>query len=233
VADRLVLWDIDGTLISCGPAGRLALETGAGRAAGLTEVPQVVMSGKTDPQIVTEILTAAGIPKAEILGLLPRALSEAELALANSEETIKREGRVHPGIREMLAALTETGVVRQTLVTGNIAANAALKVGAFDLGEFIDFEVGAYGSDDSDRNRLVPVCLERISDLRGEVYAPERVWVIGDTSNDLECARAAGVRCLLVGTGKLGFDSVRDLGADAQVENLADTDSVLKVLFDG
>ena len=191
------------------------------------------MSGKTDPQIVTEILTAAGIPKAEIAGLLPRALSEAELTLANSEETIKREGRVHLGVRELVAALAGIGAVRQTLVTGNVAANAMLKVGAFGLGDFIDFEVGAYGSDDPDRNCLVPICLERISDLRGEVYALERVWVIGDTPNDLKCAQAAGVRCLLVGTGRLGFDSVRDLGADAQVENLADTDSVLNILFDG
>jgi len=191
------------------------------------------MSGKTDPQIVTEILTAAGIPKAEIADLLPRALSEAELTLANSEETIKREGRVHLGVRELVAALAGIGAVRQTLVTGNVAANAMLKVGAFGLGDFIDFEVGAYGSDDPDRNCLVPICLERISDLRGEVYALKRVWVIGDTPNDLKCARAAGVRCLLVGTGRLGFDSVRDLGADAQVENLADTDSVLNILFDG
>jgi phosphoglycolate phosphatase-like HAD superfamily hydrolase len=192
-----------------------------------------VMSGKTDPQIVAEILTAAGIPKSEVAGLLPLALSVAERTLATSEETIKREGYVHRGVRELLTALAETGSVRQTLVSGNIAANAALKVGAFGLEGFLDFEVGAYGSDNSDRDRLVPICLKRVSDLRGETYPVEQVWVIGDTPNDLKCARAAGVRCLLVGTGRLGSDSVRDLGADAQLENLADTDSVLKILLDG
>ena len=191
------------------------------------------MSGKTDPQIVTEILTAAGIPKEEIAGLLPLALSEAELALAHSEGSIKREGHLHPGVRELLAALAETGSVRQTLVTGNIAANAALKVGAFGLEDHLDFEVGAYGSDNPDRDCLVPISLNRVSGLRGEVYLVGRVWVIGDTSNDLKCARAAGVRCLLVGTGRRGFVSVRDLGADAQLENLADTVSVFDALFHG
>jgi phosphoglycolate phosphatase len=192
----------------------------------------VVMSGKTDPQIVTEILTAAGIPKEEIAGLLPQALSEAELTLAHSKESIKREGHVHPGVRELLAALARTGAVRQTLVTGNIGANAALKVGVFGLADHLDFEVGAYGSDNPDRDSLVPISLDRVSDLRGEVYPAERVWVIGDTPNDLQCARAAGVRCLLVGTGRRGFVSVRDLGADAQFETLADTASVVKALFD-
>jgi phosphoglycolate phosphatase len=211
----------------------LALETGAGRAAGLAEVPHVVMSGKTDPQIVTEILTAAGIAQEEIAHLLPLALSEAEFTLAHSVESIKREGHPHPGVREMLAGLAEAGSVRQTLVTGNIAANAALKVGAFGLKDHLDFEVGAYGSDNPDRDCLVPISLNRVSGLRGEVYPLERVWVIGDTANDLKCARAAGVRCLLVGTGQRGFVSVRDLGADAQLENLADIESVFKVLFDG
>jgi phosphoglycolate phosphatase-like HAD superfamily hydrolase len=123
--------------------------------------------------------------------------------------------------------------VRQTLVTGNIAANAAVKVGAFDLQDNLDFEVGAYGSDNPDRDCLVPISLNRVSGLRGEVYPADRVWVIGDTPNDLKCARAAGVRCLLVGTGREGFVSIRDLGADAQLESLADTLSVFEALFSG
>jgi phosphoglycolate phosphatase len=162
---------------------------------------------------------------------MPAALHEAGLALAASRESLQREGRVHPGVRELMAALTETGQVRQTLVTGNIAVNAELKVGMFGLGGSLDFEVGAYGSDNPERDCLVPICLNRVNELRGETYEADHVWVIGDTPNDLKCARAAGVRCLLVGTGRTGYDSVRSLGADAQLENLADTEAVLEILL--
>jgi phosphoglycolate phosphatase len=233
VPNALILWDIDGTLVSCGGAGRRAIETGAQRAAGLSVVPSVVMSGKTDPEIVTEILRTAGVPPVEIGVLVPAALREAELSLASLEDYLKAEGRIHPGVRELLDALGELGHVRQTLVTGNVAVNAKLKLVAFGLDGYFDFEVGAYGSDDAERDHLVPICLERVHRRRGEQCEAHRIWVIGDTPNDLKCARAAGVRCLLVGTGKAGFDSVRAIGADAALESLAETQSALTLLTVG
>ncbi len=228
---RLILWDIDGTLVSCGPAGRLALETGAARAAGLASVPAVVMSGKTDPQIITEILTAAGVAEAERGQLLPLALVEAERALAASRDRLANEGVVHPGVRELLAALEADAGVHQTLVTGNLSTNAALKVGLFGLDVFLDLPVGAYGSDHADRDCLVPIALGRVRRERGADFAPEQVWVVGDTGNDLRCARAAGVRCLLVGTGSGGGGDVASLGADAFLEHLGDTDQALDLLL--
>jgi phosphoglycolate phosphatase len=231
VPNTLVLWDVDGTLVSCGSVGRRAIEAGARRAAGLGAVPSVTMSGKTDPQIVAEILEAAGVPHGEIAMLVPVALSEAALSLASLEGPLRARGTVHPGAHELLDALGELDQVRQTLVTGNIAANARLKVATFGLDAHLDFEVGAYGSDDAERDRLVPICLGRVRRLRGEHHASHRVWVIGDTPNDLSCARAAGVRCLLVGTGKAGFESVRSLGADAALPSLADTRTVMTLLM--
>jgi phosphoglycolate phosphatase len=229
----LVLWDVDGTLVRCGPVGRAAIEAGAAYVAGLPSVPQVVMSGKTDPQIVAEILAAAGVPDADIAPLIPGALREAESCLAASEATLMAEGRDHPGVAALMDALAESGHVRQTLVTGNVAANAALKVRAFGLDRHLDLEVGAYGSDDAERAHLVPICLKRVRDLRDEIYEVGRVWVVGDTPHDLRCARAAGVRCLLVGTGRAGFTSIRGLGADAVFEDLSDTESVLTSLLEG
>ena len=94
-----------------------------------------------------------------------------------------------------------------------------------------NFAVGAYGTDHAERDRLVPISLRRVSDLRGETYPPEHVWVIGDTRHDLSCANVVGVRCLIVGTGRDGYESVCDLEADAVVEDLGDTDRILEILL--
>jgi phosphoglycolate phosphatase-like HAD superfamily hydrolase len=116
-------------------------------------------------------------------------------------------------------------------VTGNIAANAGLKVSVCWLESVFDFDVGAYGTDHAERDCLVPIALDRVRELREESYLLEQVWVMGDTRHDLSCARAAGVRCLILGTGRGGFELVRDLDADAVVEDLADTDRILKTLL--
>lgn len=228
---RLILWDIDGTLLTTGPAGRRALETGARAAADLAEVPSVDMSGKTDPQIVREILDCAGLAGEEIERVLPVALEHAERALASETHLMLAEGKVHPGVADALCALADVEGVRQTLLTGNVWRNAAVKVRVFGLDTFFDAEVGAYGDDHADRNYLVPIARERARRLRNEDYAPDEVWVVGDTPNDVRCARAGGVRCLIVGTGHAGPDAVRDLEADAVLDDLSDTDVVLKILL--
>lgn len=229
---RLVLWDIDGTLLTTGPTGRLALERGAGRASGvdMATIPEVAMSGKTDPQIVAEILATCGMAEDAIQLVLPAALREAERALADDAERMASEGTVHPGVGALLDRLSATDGVRQTLLTGNIALNARVKVRTFGLERYFDFDIGAYGDDHSDRDCLVPIALERAERLRGAHYLPEEVWVVGDTAHDLRCANAGGVRCLIVGTGHAGTDAVRTLDADAVFDDLSDTDLVLKTL---
>ncbi|MCB1018068.1 MAG: haloacid dehalogenase-like hydrolase, partial [Acidimicrobiales bacterium] len=219
---RFVLWDVDGTLITTQGVGRRAMEEAALAVAGLVEVPSIVMSGKTDPQILREIFRAADLADDHIDRLLPEAMAAAERALAGIEHELRAHGRVLPGVRALLARLDAAAGVRQTLLTGNLTANAAVKVGAFDLTHFFDTEVGAYGTDHADRLELVPIALERVARFRGETYAPDEVWVIGDTPNDLACARAGGVRCLLVGTGHP--EDLAALGPDAYLDDLGDVD---------
>lgn len=228
---RLILWDVDGTLIRTGGVGARAIEVGAAAAAELLDVPAVAMSGKTDPQILREIFTAAEIADERIAELLPRAVAEVERALAEAEEDLRHSGEVLPGVVEVLERLGAQPGVRQTLLTGNLAANAAVKLAAFGLTKFLDVEVGAYGTDDADRSALVPVALERVERLRGERYEPSEAWVVGDTPNDLACARAGGVRCLLVGTGATGFEVVRQLDADVVLPDLGDPEEVLGILL--
>lgn len=236
VTKRLILWDIDGTLLSTGngavpSVGRYALEQGAAVAAGLDGVPEVKMSGKTDQRILREIMQAAGLDDPRIDELLPRAMAVAIEVLADDRDRITSEGVVHPGVGTLIDRLAQTPGVRQSLVTGNLSSNARVKVAAMGLDTHIDFEAGAYGDDHHDRNELVPMALERVKELRGETYAPDEVWVIGDTEHDLACARVAGVRCLLVGTNWDGPNAVEQLEPDHYARDLSETDEILRVLL--
>jgi phosphoglycolate phosphatase-like HAD superfamily hydrolase len=223
---RLILWDIDGTLIRGGGVGRRVIEEAARLVGALSEVPQVVMSGKTDPQILREIFRAAELTDEHIDTLLPDAMAAAEKALAEAEHELRAHGHELPGVRALLERLRDTPGVRQTLLTGNLTANAAVKVAAFGLSDLFDAEVGAYGSDHADRLELVPIALERVARFRGETYGPDEVWVVGDTANDLACARSGGVRCLLVGDGK----GAEVGAADAAVADFTDIDLVYGIL---
>jgi phosphoglycolate phosphatase-like HAD superfamily hydrolase len=137
---------------------------------------------------------------------------------------------VHPGVAKLLPRLAAEPGVLQSLLTGNLEANARMKVAAFGLDRWLDFEAGAYGSDDADRERLVPVALERVERRYGRRLDPRDVWVVGDTPRDLACARAGGARCLLVGTGRDGYERLKGIGADAVLPDLSDADAVVDLL---
>jgi phosphoglycolate phosphatase len=228
---RLLLWDIDGTLIRGGGVGSDAIRRAAAVVVGKETIDQtVVMHGKTDQQILTELLVAAEIAEHAVPELLPAAIAETERLLALAEADLRRRGELIPGVVEVLERMVPLRGVRQTVVTGNLAANAAVKLAAFDLVAYFDMEAGAYGTDHLDRSRLVPIALQRVEQLRGERYLPEEVWVIGDTPGDLACARAAGVRCLLVATGWIPMSELRSLEADAVLADLTNTREVVQIL---
>jgi phosphoglycolate phosphatase len=141
---RLLLWDIDGTLIRGGGVGSEAINRAAAVVVGKPIVGQpVVMHGKTDPQILTELLLAAEIAEDAIPNLLPAAVAETERLLALSEADLRRRGEAIGGVAQALARLAALPGLRQTLVTGNLMANAVLKLAAFDLTSYFDVEVGA------------------------------------------------------------------------------------------
>jgi len=225
---RLVLWDVDGTLLRAGglagSAFDSAVEAVVGRPAG---GHGVLFSGKTDPQIAREILAVLDIGD-QADGHLPGILAELERTLSAGREEMRAKGRVLPGVTELLDALRDSGAV-QTVLTGNTAANASVKIDAFGLRPWLDLEVGAFGSDHADRNALVPVAVRRVEARYGPVDR-SRTWVIGDTPFDAMCARAGGVRCLLVATGRGPRGDLEAAGADQVVDDLTDTDAVLGIL---
>jgi phosphoglycolate phosphatase len=228
---RLLLWDIDGTLIRGGGVGSDAINRAAATVSGKSIIDgSIVMHGKTDPEILVEIFRAAEVAENEIPRLLPAAMAEAERLLALAEEDLQRRGQVIEGVIEAVTSLATISGVRQTLVTGNLVGNAAVKLAAFDLTGYFDVDVGAYGTDHADRKALVPIALERVERLRGEYYRPDEVWVIGDTPADFACARAAGVRCLLVATGQIPMSELLALDAEAVLEDLTTTRQVVAIL---
>ena len=227
---RLLMWDVDGTLVRAGDLGALVFDVALEAVLGLRPASRVRMSGKTDPMIVMEYLEQLELEADDETVRKVLEAIEEHLAAAAAAGVLAAGGHACPGVAEVLAELSKDDRVLSTLVTGNIAANARLKVAAWGLDPWFDMDVGAYGSDHADRNQLVPLALGRVRDSYGAELAPHDAWVIGDTPRDLECARAAGARCMLVGTGRYTATELAVLGADAVLDDLADTARVVEIL---
>lgn len=226
----LVAWDIDQTLLTVGAAGLDAMDTAVRRALDRAVAHEVRFGGKTDPRIAGEILVAAEVP-APHDGRVADILGHLEHVFAERAELVAEQGRVLPGVWEALRRLRDLGAV-QTVLTGNIRPNAALKLAAFGLEKYVDENVGAYGSDDVDREKLLPCVWDRVEHAYGHRPSPSRTWVVGDTEHDYACAEASGAHCLLVGTGRTPVEELARLGADLVLPDLSDVDRVVATLLD-
>ena len=198
----LILWDIDGTLIRAGSAGSRAFVTAIAAVTAVdTAGHGVVMSGKTDWLIALEILATCDVIGRAADALIPQVLDALADALSKDVGSIRREGRVLPGVEALTHLLSSSPGIVQTVLTGNIARNARTKLEPFGLDERLMLDVGAYGDDHVDRNVLVPFAWQRVRAATEVEHGADETWVIGDTPRDLACARAVGARCVLVATG--------------------------------
>jgi phosphoglycolate phosphatase-like HAD superfamily hydrolase len=229
---RLILWDVDGTLIHSDGIGAQVFDRAFEQVLGLAPTARITelvrLSGKTDPQIALEYLELMEI--ADPHDQLPLVLKVLEAELAAAAELLAANGSALPGVAAVLARLAAIDGVHQTLLTGNVAANAAVKVAAFGLDQWLDLEIGAYGSDHADRGELVPIATERARRLRGIDVVAGGTWVVGDTERDLACAHAGGARCLLVATGSSSLAELAGLHPDAVMADLSDADAVVDLL---
>lgn len=223
---RLLLFDIDGTLVAGGPA-KGAFQTAlmdAFGTAGPIEVHD--FSGKTDPQIARELLSEAGLTGEEIDRGLPRLwvryLEELRTRLPDHPMEIL------PGVAPLMELLSGMKDVALGLVTGNIVGGAELKLGSAGL--YQHFRMGAFGSDSEERNHLPGVALERAVATWGVRFDPSQVLVIGDTPRDVECGLAHGVGTVGVATGRFPADRLREAGAHHVVEDFSDTDRLTELL---
>lgn len=231
---KLVLWDIDGTLVRVGDLGRDPFQRAIVDALGRDLEPEfhrrVRMSGKTDPQIARELLIEAEVHADDIDTHLPEVLRRLEEHLLAAEHRMQEVGFATVGGEAVLAALAGRDDVVQSVLTGNLAANAVVKLRAFGLDRYVDFDIGAYGSDHHDREELVPIALAKAAAVHGGEFRPEDAWVVGDTPRDFACAKAGGARCALVASGGFSRGELEGLGADAVLDDLSDTDAVVALL---
>jgi phosphoglycolate phosphatase-like HAD superfamily hydrolase len=214
---RLILFDVDGTLVDCGrqvrPLFASALEEVFGTAG---DVEGYDFAGKTDARIVLDLVTAAGVPAERVAAGLDRARA---LYLARLAAGLRPEGmRLLPGVREVLERLAARGDLTLGLLTGNWEAGARLKLAPFDLNRFFPF--GAFGDDGVERAQLPPVALARAAAYRGEEFLAAETLIVGDSLLDVACARAHGLRALAVATGRTAASSLRAAGADWVVADL-------------
>jgi len=216
----LVLWDIDGTLVDSAGHGRFAFEEAFDAVIG--GVPDwVEYAGRTDHQIALSMLN-------DSTEHLPAVLEQLVAKLAVRKSAIAAEGRVYPGVPETLAALHEADGVINSLLTGNLEANAAVKVGAFGLERWLDFEAGAYGSDPHERRSdLVAIARERAAARYGQTTG---AVLVGDTPLDVLAAREAGARAVAVATGFADLDSLRASEPDALLQDLSDTEAAIRAI---
>ena len=228
---RLFLFDVDGTLVSARGAGRRAMGRALEAVYGLTgPIGSYDFRGKTDPQIVFDLMGAAGVPPSLVAERLERFY---ERYLEDLRDEIRRAGGVEvmPGVSELVRRLGERGDAVLGLLTGNIEAGARIKLEPTGL--LPHFRVGAYGSDEADRAKLPALAALRAQSLAGEPLAPERVVVIGDTPLDIACARAFGARAVSVATGGHRLEELAAHRPDFLFADFADVAAVLGALFDG
>lgn len=235
---RLVLFDIDGTLLHGGPAKEafhLALVEVFGTAGPIRSWE---FSGKTDPQIARELLTEAGLVPGSIdeglPRLWPRYVSELGARLP------ERPTRALPGVEALLTRLGAHPDLAIGLLTGNVVEGARLKLGSAGLDPWFPLGiegrgagaavVGAFGSDHEVRNRLPGIALARARERWGVDFPLDEVVVVGDTPRDVECGRSHGVRTVAVATGRFSPEVLVAAGADRVLADLTDTEGAFDAI---
>lgn len=228
---RLILFDIDGTLLSTRGGAKRAFHRAMlevyGTAGPISTHP---FDGKTDPQIVRELLRLDGLEDATIDARLD-SLWEVYLKGLEGELTADAAPAVYPGVFDLLKSLDqrkEQAFV--TLLTGNIVGGARIKLRSAALDQHFDFEAGAFGSDCERRDGLPPIAVRRAFEMTGVRFERREVVIIGDTPNDVTCGRALDVFTIAVATGRYSSDQLAAAGAHVVLEDLSDTGRVLDLL---
>jgi len=218
---RLLLFDIDQTLLYTGGAGIRALQKAFVEVFALGEkgAPALDLAGSTDSGILRQFVSRMGLADDS-----ERDARFYEVYLENLERGLEGadDGFVMRGVVELLTEARQRHVLG--LLTGNIRAGAALKIERFGVSGFFDMGMGAFGDDHYDRNVLGPIALERVAAKTGRNFDPAvgEVVVIGDTPKDIRCARAMGAQVVAVATGNFTVEQLAAEGADLVVEALSD-----------
>ncbi|USX50613.1 haloacid dehalogenase-like hydrolase [Lentzea sp. HUAS12] len=218
---RLVLWDIDHTLLQSRGMGREMYERAVPVAIGRPFQQLADVSGRTELDIIAETLKLHGVePTDEAIGKLVNALIDSYEA---GRDEFASRARALPGAREALAALEAEPTVHQGVLTGNLRAVARIKLVALGLEQFLDLETSSYGDDHADRAELVAIARERAAQQLDRQFASDDTVLIGDTPRDVAAALTAGVKVIAVASGRSDVEELKAAGAVNVLNNLSDT----------
>lgn len=226
----MVLFDIDGTILTDRGASRAAFADALERVYGYAgDLSRYDFSGRTDPQIAHMVLRDAGIASEDIAAALPRLWEHYLERLA--QNTTSGRVRVMPGIPELLVELAAHAEVVLALLTGNIEPGARLKLGGAGLNDYFPF--GAFGSDSPDRTELPPVAMQRASVHVGREFRGADVVIIGDSIYDVRCGVPYEATTIAVASGKTPAETLRAENPRHFFENAADLGAMMKAILGG
>ena len=221
----IVLWDIDHTLIDNAGVSKETYAAAFSALVGVQPSGAPRTEGRTDRLIMRDLFLRHGLPEPDWTA------TETALARAGEERfgALRRRGTTLPGVRDALKAVSAQDGWVSSVLTGNIAANARVKLSAFDLDPLLDLPVGAYGADAVQRPDLVAVARERAHRLR-DVRDDVHVVLVGDTPRDVEAALATGSGIIAVASGIHSREELAAAGASVVLPDLSDTAGLLGIL---
>jgi phosphoglycolate phosphatase len=207
-----------------------AFGTVAGRP--LVQLPQ--MAGQSESEIFFDALALNGVDvRADGADLLEPFSAELATALQTRRDDLKTQGQLLPGAAEAMAAVAKLDGAVQTVLTGNGKPNAVLKLRAFGLDAYVDFDIGGYGTDAYPKGTLLAVARQRAADKYGVTFGEQATVYIADSPRDVDAARIGGARSLAVASGRASPAELREAGADAVLPDLTDTTRVINLITEG
>ena len=223
---KLILWDIDGTIIVSHGAGVRAMEKALTKRFGITvDLGAIDWAGRTDSWITGEVFRHVGLPDTPQNS---HDYLETYLELLPQELAAGKQGRVLPGVLELLETLHQRTDVAQGLLTGNLRRGAEFKLTHYRVWHY--FEFGAFADDSPRRNDLGPHALRRARERHAVEFAPDHTFIIGDTPHDIECGKVIGARTIAVATGKFSVAELAVHQPTAVFTDFADTAAFLRTI---
>ena len=221
----LLLFDIDGTLLTSGGAGIHALRRGFKDRFGIEDdLREIEIAGRTDSAIARQVFAKHALPETaeNLTAFFDGYLHHLALLLP------EKQGCLLPGVLPLLSALRSRSEAVLALLTGNLARGAELKLTHYGVWHY--FEFGAYADDHHDRNQLGHFARERARERHGVEFPPERIFVLGDTPHDVSCARAVGAKAVAIATGNYPRERLAAAAPDFLFDDLSDVPAVLCAL---
>jgi len=225
---RLLLFDVDGTLLSSGPASRAAFASALIDVFGTSgDLSNYAFEGKLDPVIVGELMRDAGIDDEVVIERLPWALA---LYLDRLEDALAVDRpRLKPGVAALLDRVAASTMAISALLTGNVERGARIKLSAAGL--WHRFLFGVWGDEAPRRENLGPLALARAKERTGILFDGRDCIVVGDSPNDVACGKAIGARVVAVATGKTPVERLRAAGADVVFADFSDLDAASEAIL--